>query len=186
MKRKISRVKILSFILVIEVSTVFAYFFHGSYHNNSNAVTVVTAAFSILAGFLVAVLGIGWDERVIRSRTWRASAIELDLIKKDIRKHQGMFYLYLSVLTLAFISSLDFKIFHLDEYIDFAVLFFSCIALVYSFRLPGYLMRRNVAELDRIVRERQLRETSTRQAEDEAQAPLSTDDAGGGRRDKAL
>jgi hypothetical protein len=170
------RIKVLSFILVIEISGVFAYFFHESYHNNSNAVTVVTAAFSILAGFLVAILGIGWDERVIRSKTWRSSAFELDLIKKDIRKHQRMFYLYLSVLALAFSSSLDFKFMHVDKCIDFAVLFFSCIALIYSFRLPGYLMRRNMAELDRIVRERQQLETSAKSANTEAQAFSPADD----------
>lgn len=162
MKGKISRLKILSFILIIEVSGVFAYFFRASYHNNSNAVTVITAAFSILAGFLVAIMGIGWDERVVRSKTWRSSAVELELIKKDIRKHQGMFYLYLSVLALAFASSLDFNFMHVDECIDFSVLFFSCFALIYSFRLPGYLMRRNMAELDRILRERQDHETSTK------------------------
>lgn len=162
MKRKISRVKILSTILVVEVSGAFAYFFHDSYHNNSNAVTVVTAAFSILAGFLVAVLGIGWDERVIRSKSWRSSAVELQLIRKDIRKHQAMFYLYLTVLVLALASSLDFKFMQIDQCIDFSVLFLSCVAMIYSFRLPGYLMRRNMAELDRIVRERQERETSTR------------------------
>lgn len=174
MKRKISKLKVLCFFLVLGVSGAFAYFFHASYHNNSNAVTVVTAAFSILAGFLVAILGIGWDERVIRSKTWRSSVVELELIRTDIRKHQVMFYLYLSVLALAFASSLDFKSAHIDEYIDFGVLFLSCIALMYSFRLPGYLMRRNMAELDRIVRERQLRETSTRSAEGADQAPRAT------------
>ena len=134
---------------------------------------MVTATFSILAGFLVAVLGIGWDERIIRSKTWRTSAVELGLIRKDIRKHQAMFYLYLSVLALAFISALNFKSPHIEEYVDFSVLFFACVALIYSFRLPGYLVRRNVAELDRIVRERQLHETSTRQSEMQDQSLTS-------------
>lgn len=162
MKRKISKLKVLSFILTMVVSAAFAYLFYSKYHDNSNAITVVTAAFSILAGFLVAILGIGWDERLIRSKSWRSSVVELTLIKGDMRKHQAMFYLYLFVLVLVFFSSLDFKIPWVDDCLDFFVIFFSCIALVYSFKLPGYLMRKNMSELDRIIRERQERETATR------------------------
>lgn len=160
MRAKISRVKVLSFVLILEISASFAYYFHGFYKNNSNAVTVVTATFSILAGFLVAILSVVWDERVIRAKTWRASVVELQLIKKDIFKHQIMFYLYLVVLVLALMSSLDFKVQAIEGTIDFLVLFFASIALIFSFRLPGYLMRRNMSELNRIIRERKEKETS--------------------------
>lgn len=171
MKKKISRVKILSFILIVEGSAAFAYLFHSKYHDNSNAITVVTAAFSILAGFLIAVLGIGWDERIVRSRSWRASVVELELIKEDMGKHKAMFYLYLFILVLAFFSSLNFDIRWIDNSLDFLVIFFSCIALVYSFRLPGYLMRKNMSELDRIIRQRQDRETSERSTSERSDNP---------------
>jgi hypothetical protein len=155
---KISVSKVVASIITAAASAIFAVCFMDSYHDNSNAVTVVTAAFSILAGFVIAVLGLGWDDRVIRARTWRHGVAELHLIKKDLRRHRLMFYLYLAVLALALFGTLVRNA-SFAKILDFLVLFLSSIALIYSFRLPSYMTRRQLTELDKLIKARRDEET---------------------------
>lgn len=159
-KRSISRVKVLSFLLSVELSAVFAYYLQPHYHDNSNALTVLATIFSILAGFIVAVLAMVSDERALRGASWRQDVIYLELIKFDLRQHRTIFYLYLIVLSLAFVCSIKVPLPELIQiWGERALLFLAFFAMLRSFSLPGIISRRQLEHLEKLIKDRQDRET---------------------------
>src|SRR5574337_1653524 len=89
------------------VSALAAWFLQPSYHNNANAIMVAATVFSVLAGFLIAVIAITADERSLRGHNWRQDVVYLELIRTDVRRHRNLFVLYLLVLLLVFVGSMD-------------------------------------------------------------------------------
>lgn len=161
--QRISWKKVGQLVLALCVALVFARYARSGYHENSDAILVVVTVFAILAGFLVAILAIIADERSLRGRTWRHDKVYFELIKRDLRLHRNMFYLYLLVLTLAFAASLKFgKIDWLtpwaaetiQKWLEYTVLFFGGLAMIWSFSLPGRLMRRHLDALNAQIEER--------------------------------
>lgn len=158
-KRKISILKSCGWILSIAASVCFAYFLQPKYHGNANAMTVLTTIFSVLAGFLIAVMAISADDRALRGRTWRHDVAYLELIKRDLRKHRSLFYLYLTVLSLALIATIELPVDQSAQiFIERALLFLGCFALLVSFRLPVYLTKRHVENLNAIILARRAEE----------------------------
>jgi hypothetical protein len=156
----VSLPRLLFFLAACAASGVFAWNFHTAYHNNGNAITVVTAAFSILAGFLAAILSIGYVNHIERSKSWREGTIKLTEIKDEMLRYEFLFYAYLFILGLAFISALDLHWPYISATSDFLVLFFSALSLIYSFCLPRYLVNKNLVELTSMLSARQKSETS--------------------------
>lgn len=169
---KVSVRKVVFSILSIALSAVAAFFFQDKYHNNSNALTILTTVFSILAGFLIAVFAIVSDERALRGKSWRSNVAELEMIKRELRAHRRLFSLYLVVLTLAFVVSLDFAWpLKMQLRIEYGLVFLASMAMISSFRLPGYLMARHMEALDRVI--------ESRKAE-QIKIPSGSGDPGGG------
>lgn len=159
-EQKISITKVVALVLTALVSAGFAWAFQPSYHNNANAVLVITTAFSVLAGFLITVLAITADERSLRGASWRQDVVYFVLIKRDLRRHRNMFYLYLVVLALALVGSMDIHWPPLWQVVlERILLFLASLAMLWSFRLPNYLMRRHVDALNRHIKERRNQET---------------------------
>ncbi len=158
--QKISWRKALFSLGSVVVSALVAYFFHAKYHNNSNALTILTTVFSILAGFLIAVFAIVADERALRGKSWKSNVADLEMIRRELRSHRRLFSLYLVVLTLAFIVALDFGWpLKLQERIEYVLVFLASMAMIWSFRLPGYLMARHMDALDRVIESRRSEQT---------------------------
>lgn len=158
--QKISGRKVAAIIATMIVAAVFAWAFQPSYHDNANAIMLVATAFSVLAGFLITVLAITADERSLRGANWRQDVVYFQLIKRDLRRHRNMFYLYLAVLLLAFVGALD--VHWLPSYqvvLERLLLFLAAFAMLWSFRIPGYLMRRHMDLLDARIKERRTKET---------------------------
>lgn len=154
-KRKISVPRTLGWVACTLISLCFAYFYQPKFHGNSNAITALTTIFSVLAGFLIAVMAIAADERVLRGRTWRHDVGYLELVKRDLRKHRSLFYLYLSVLTLVLASAFNPPLEDSAQiFIERVLLFLSSMALLLSFRLPIYLTKRHIDSLDAIIKQR--------------------------------
>jgi len=153
--------KVMAFAVTCLVSCAFACYCQPQYHDNPNSILVVATVFSVLAGFLITVMTLIADDRSIRGRNSRQSVTHLELVKKDLRRHRNMFYLYLLVLALAFVGSLNLNKLSWIEWQNWCerlVLFFSSIAMLWSFQLPGYLTRRHIEALDRGIREQRERE----------------------------
>ena len=160
-QRPISPRKIATTVAICVVSALAAWFLQPSYHNNANAIMVAATVFSVLAGFLIAVIAITADERSLRGSNWRQDVAYLELIRGDVRRHRNLFVLYLLVLLLVFVGSMDlpWPVFA-QVWLERVLLFLAICALLVSFQIPGYLMRRHVARLEELIRERRLRETS--------------------------
>lgn len=160
-KRPISRRKVIFFILSVVASASFAHVLQPRYHDNSNALTVLATIFSILAGFMVAVLAMVSDERALRGANWRQDVVYLELIKRDMLRHQALFYLYLVVLSLAFVCAINVPLPQPAQiWGERLLLFLAFFAMLRSFSLPGIISRRHMEQLERLIKDRQDRETS--------------------------
>jgi len=167
---KVSWRKVLWFMVALSISAFFAWQFQPKYHANSNAMSVLVTMFSILAGFLVAVMAIVGSERALRGSNWRQDTYYLVQIRRDLKLHAVLFYLYLLVLSLAFLASLDLSwLAFVQVYMERFLLFLACFAMLMSFFLPGQLIHRNITDLEFIIKSR-------RDEEIKGNKPLPSDD----------
>ena len=157
--RKTSWQKVTYIVTCIVASVFFAWQFQPKYHDNSNALSVLVTVFSILAGFLVAVMAIVGSERALKGRNWRQDTFYLLHVKQDLQKHSALFYLYLLVLALSFLAALDLGWPKLVQTgVEGILLFLACLAMLLSFSLPGQLTRRHVSDLESAIKSRRDRE----------------------------
>lgn len=151
--------KVIYFAVSVLIAVFFAWKFQPQYHGNSNALSVLVTVFSILAGFLVAVMAIVANDRALRGHNWRQDTFYLQQIKRDLRKHAALFYLYLFILALIFLASLDLEWPACVQVgVERFLLFLTCLAMLISFSLPGQLTRRHVSDLEKVIRDRQEKE----------------------------
>lgn len=161
---KLSVRKIGMFVCCVALSGAFAWYFQPKYHQNSNALTVLVTVFSILAGFLIAVMAIVANERALRGRSWKQNVFYLQRIRSELWRHSMLFYLYLVVLVLSFLAELlpglsgSFRI-----GTERVLLFLACLAMLLSFMLPRHLTRRHIDDLEDIIRKQQEKEISAQQ-----------------------
>ncbi|MBF8668172.1 hypothetical protein IR012_05010 [Pseudomonas putida] len=159
--KKTSWRKVAYIVTCITVSVFFAWQFQPKYHDNSNALSVLVTVFSILAGFLVAVMAIVGSERALKGRNWRQDTFYLIHVKQDLQKHSALFYLYLLVLALSFLASLKLGWPEIIQVgVECVLLFLACLAMLLSFSLPGQLTRRHVSDLESAIKARRDRESS--------------------------
>lgn len=130
------------------------------YHRSEDAVSVLVTVFSILAGFLAAVMAIVANDRVLRGRNWRQDTYYLRLIRNELRRHKLTFYIYLMVLVLAFLTTLSSSWPALAQRIvEHALIFFTTLGIVHSFQLPEILSRKHISAMEHQIRRRREQET---------------------------
>lgn len=111
-------------------------------HDNDTAVNVIVTVFSILAGFLVAIIAISGDPAFMAKGSWRVAEIQRQIIQKRLAQQKLLFTAYLATLCLIFVSLLVGKVnATAASAIEYAYLFLSSMAFIYSLKLPGFLMR---------------------------------------------
>lgn len=118
--------------------------------DNSPALDLLVAVFSILAGVLVVLMTVS-SERTIYSGTWRMASLHRQEIRRLLRRHAFLFYVYLVVVGLALVASLWDDL----EYIARAALSLGVFAFVASFDLPASIVQHQQARLDAEVERRQ-------------------------------
>lgn len=130
------------------------------YHDNTNARSVLVTVFSILAGFLVAVMAIVADDRALSGRNWRQDTFLLRSVRSQLIRHRWLFQLYLMILVLCFVDalrpcwSMSFEIWS-----ERLTLFLSIIGVALSFSLPNQLTRRHLDRLKGAIRDRRDRDS---------------------------
>lgn len=150
---KVSKRKVGIFVCYVALALVFAWHFQPKYHGNGNAMTVLVTVFSILAGFLVAVMAIVSNDRALRGKNWRQNTFYLQQIRRELRMHGLLFYLYLVVLAMAFLTELKLGWPHLVQVgLELFMLFLACLAMLFSFMLPGHLTNRHIKDLEHLIR----------------------------------
>lgn len=96
-----------SLVIVISVIGGVVGFVYGQplIHGNSNAVNIIVTVFSILAGFLIAVMTIVGEHSLLPGN-WRIAELQRDTILRENIRYMALFYVYLLALGLIFTSSL--------------------------------------------------------------------------------
>jgi len=132
-----------------------AYFGQPYIHDNSQAIGVMVTVFSVLAGFLIAIIAIVGDPALLPPGTWRAAEIERSQVKQRLARHKWLFVTYLLTLGVIFLSLLieqHFPTFSL--WLERVFLFLGTFAFILSLRLPSALMRAQMDRIDMVIEHR--------------------------------
>ena len=118
---------------------------------NTEARSVIVTVFSILAGFLIAVMTL-YGNPAIMTGSWRKDQLKKNRIRVRLIRQKYLFYLYLLTLTVVFITTLTCKIWpSVTQYLERVYFGLSVWAFFLSFRLPSSLMEAQMGVLDAIV-----------------------------------
>lgn len=143
-----------------------AYFGQPFIHNNSQAINVMVTVFSVLAGFLIAIIAIVGDPALLPPGTWRAAEKERSQVTRRLIRHKWLFVLYLATLGTIFFSLLiaqEFPLFSI--WLEHSFLFLGVFAFLLSLRLPSALMRAQMERIDMVIEHRKAH-TETNNAKD--------------------
>lgn len=132
-----------------------SYFGQPLIHHNDTAINVIVTVFSILAGFLVAIIAIIGDPLLIPSGTWRAAEGSRRKTIQRLTRHKYLFHVYLIALALVFASTLlkDTSP-GVGIWLERAYLFLSIFAFALSMRLPSALMQLQQERVDHLIEAR--------------------------------
>lgn len=162
-ERKVSWLKVLKFLGCVAVAAWFSWKFQARYHDNGNALSVMTTVVSILAGFLITVMTVVGDERSLRGVNWRENTYYLEQVRRDLASHELLLKLYFSVLVLSFLASMKFEWHELiQSALEYFLLFLACLVMLLSFSLPGQLKRRHLADLEAFIKAHRDQEIASR------------------------
>lgn len=144
------------FLLLVSVCAGFlSYRFAGHLvEDNSEALDVIVTLFSILAGFIIAILTLLGDES-LRIGGWRRARVDADKVKRRLDRQQQLFWLYLATLSLILASKVIKApmpdVAHELERISFGV---AVTALILSYALPIALRSAQLAKIEATVNEK--------------------------------
>ncbi len=135
-----------------------AYYFGGALvEDNSDVLDVIVTLFSILAGFIIAIMTLLGDES-LRPGGWRRARLDADKVKRRLDRQQQLFWLYLITLSFILASKLVKKplpdLGHELERISFG---FAVMALILSYALPIALRSAQLARIEAAVDEKRER-----------------------------
>lgn len=155
MKTAIDFSKIRLVLLAAILAGLAAYLGQPLVHGNEQAVNVVVTVFSVLAGFLVAIIAIVGDPILLPPGTWRAAELERDKLNRRLVRHKWLFSLYLMTLGLVFFALLlKDKDPYIVLWLERGFLFFGVFAFVLSLALPGSLMKVQRERIDAVIEHR--------------------------------
>lgn len=145
--------KRIVFFCVAIVCGVFAAIYGQPFiHDNDMAINVIVTSFSILAGFLVAIMTIIGDPGLFSLRSWRYAESARKNLHNRLTRQKWMFILYLFTLSLIFITSLTEKTLPIvGMWLERLYLGTAVSAFILSFGLPSALMNIQLARHDELI-----------------------------------
>lgn len=156
MKTNVSIRKILQFFFAIALSAVAAYYGQPAISGKSDAINVLVTIYSVLAGILIAIITLIGDPAVLDTDgSWRRTYLSSKLPKIRLLRLKILFHTYLITLLLIFLAYVVPKesFPHAKVWVERALLFFACIALLSSFKLPGAVIEVQRSRLDKKIAE---------------------------------
>ncbi|MDW7746578.1 hypothetical protein [Halomonas sp.] len=160
---RVSRRKVATEITSVVIAGLAGWLLQPWYHRSEDATSVLVTVFSILAGFLAAVMAIVANDRVLRGRNWRQDTYYLGEIRRELLRHSVTFYVYLAVLVLAFLTSISSTWpLWVQRWTEHGLLFFATLGIFHSFQLPKILSRKHVTAMEKEIRRRREKETGAR------------------------
>jgi hypothetical protein len=158
--------RVRSFVYFSVAGVAAGYFLQPFVHGNHEAREAIITLFSILAGFLIAVMTLVGDSSSAKSRSWRSLEFSRPTFVQRLERQKWLFYVYLLTLGLLFLSVLvpecwvKFTIWAERVYIGLAVASF-----LISLGLPGKLMSIQVERLDAAIEEKRTKPTDDENSE---------------------
>ncbi|MEK8086890.1 hypothetical protein WNB94_10755 [Aquabacterium sp. A3] len=155
MKVSISLAKVRLAVLSVILSALVSYFAQPMVHANDQAINVVVTVFSVLAGFLVAIIAIIGDPALLPPGSWRAAEMERDKLDGRIVRHKWLFIAYLITLGLIFSALVVSK--NMPDatvWLERLFLFFGTFSFILSLQLPNVLMRVQRERIDAVIEHR--------------------------------
>lgn len=141
--------------LSIILSGLAAYYGQPLIHSNEQAIELIVTVFSILAGFLVAIIAIVGDPVLLPPGTWRAAEMEREKISRRLIRHKWLFILYLTSLLLIFLSLLlKNQCSPAVIWLERGYMFLGVLAFTLSLHLPGTLMKIQRERIDAVIEHR--------------------------------
>lgn len=150
-------IRILKLVISITVSAFVGYFFQPMITKNANAVNTVVTVFSVLAGFLIALLTLIAEPTLKRAKDWQELQLMKSTIERKLLRQKILFFMYLLTLGVAISTFLiPDNMDNMDNirvYVEIAFLGLTTFVFISSFGLPGSLidiqMERYSIEMDK-------------------------------------
>lgn len=155
--QKISHRKLAIFFIISAISMLIAWKIQPFIHNNDKAVDLIVNVFSILAGFLIAIMTLFADINIGENENWRSIEIRSQEQNKKYAKNELLFYGYLLVLAFVFISILlpkDDSYGAIVLWTERIYVFLAIISFCYSLFLPVKIKRMQQEKINRLLSER--------------------------------
>ncbi len=149
--------RIAFFLLVVTIAAFAGFYGQPLLHDNKDAVGVIVNVFSILAGFLVAIMTLLGEPSLFSDQSWRADAVKRSNVYKRLVRHKWLFITYLLVLGLVFASTLITKKYPNADFViwlERAYLGLACYAFIMSLILPSRLMNLQLARYDELIEQK--------------------------------
>ncbi|MBN3145346.1 MULTISPECIES: hypothetical protein [Pectobacterium] len=156
MKKTVSYRKVIYFFLMIGFSAVVAYYGQPAISGKSDAINVLVTIYSVLAGILIAIITLIGDPAVLDTDgSWRKAYLSSKLPKVRLLRLKFLFHTYLVTLLMVFLAYLIPKdsFPQAKEWVERLLVFFACVALLSSFRLPGAVIEVQRSRLDKKIAE---------------------------------
>lgn len=155
MKRQLDWSKIRFFSYAVILSCEGAYLAKPLMLENSEALSVIVTAYSILAGFLVGIITMIGDPKSLPSGSWQVARLSSEIIYRRLKRHRFLFTAYLATIALIFLSIL-LKKNHSDinAFVEYAYLFLAIFCFLYSLKLPSTLMQLQEERIEEEIKAR--------------------------------
>jgi hypothetical protein len=151
--KQIAWARIIFFAISVVAGIVGAVFGQPLIHGNDMAINVIVTVFSILAGFLVAIMTMMGDPGAFSGRSWRANEKGRKKIFNQLVRQKWMFILYLVTLGLVLAASLVGKVLpDVAIWMERVYLGMAISAFILSLGLPSTLMRIQLTKHDEITK----------------------------------
>jgi hypothetical protein len=143
------------YILLVTVSVLsgclaFA-FGHELIDKNTEATQVIVTVFSILAGFLIAIMTLLGDQSVLPG-SWRIAEVTRTKIQVKLIRQKWLFYVYLITLTIIFVAALlRMKYPETTALLERIYLGFATSSFILSFGLPSTLMSVQMERVEAVI-----------------------------------
>lgn len=120
-------------------------------HGNDTAQGVIVTVFSILAGFLIAIMTLLGDQSVLPG-SWRIAEAKSKLIRAKLVRQKWLFYFYLITLSLIFTHTLlKAKYPEIGSCLERLYFGFATSSFIFSFKLPSTLMAVQTDRIDAVI-----------------------------------
>ncbi|HCF2476722.1 MULTISPECIES: hypothetical protein [Pseudomonas aeruginosa group] len=122
---------------------------------NSEALSVIVTAYSILAGFLVGIITMIGDPKSLPSGSWQVARLSSEIIYRRLKRHKLLFTAYLATIALIFLSILLKKNHsYINGFVEYIYLFLAIFCFLYSLKLPSTLMQLQEERIEEEIKAR--------------------------------